>query len=244
VDLGQRLDYTAVVIAEVPVWIPGGPEAFARGWAPTTGGGWTALGGLTDRQRRYWRERGEAEGRPPDPPLLVRHIERFREVAYTAVTERVARLLATPPLAESATTLLVDQTGVGVAVVDGMRAAGLRPVGITIHGGDAIHADRGRGEVSVPKSALISSTQVLLEQRRLRVAPDLAHAGTLLAELRDYEVRINPAGHAAFSARSGQHDDLVLAAALVGWWYEWFYWHVEERHRVAHRAPMEEVTYA
>ena len=49
--------------------------------------------------------------------------------------------------------LIVDATGVGAAVLDHLRAAGLEPVGILIHGGDAV--TRGRWVLRVPKRDLV-----------------------------------------------------------------------------------------
>jgi hypothetical protein len=43
-------------------------------------------------------------------------------------------------------------------------------------------------------------------------------------ELRDYRVEISEAtGHDSYNARSGRHDDLVLATALAVWFRD-FYW--------------------
>ncbi len=49
------------------------------------------------------------------------------------------------------------------------------------------------------------------------IAERLPLARTLTQELADFEVKISPSGHDTYSARSGQHDDLVLAVAIVAW---------------------------
>jgi hypothetical protein len=148
----------------------------------------------------------------------VRHLERFPlGTAYTAVCTRVASLFAGPPLADS--TLVVDQTGVGRPVIDLLRRsklrARLRPVTITA-GHKASPADGGGW--LVPKKELVSTLQVLLQARRLKVSPALAEAATLVRELVNFQVKVTAAAHETFGAwREGVHDDLVLAVAIAAW---------------------------
>ena len=114
--------------------------------------------------------------------------------------------------------LAVDQTGVGRAVVDLPRKARprctIRP--ITITAGSAVVAD-GAGW-HVPKKELVGTLQILLQSRRLKVAPSLPAAQTLVQELTTFQVKITPAANETFGAwREGAHDDLVLAVAIAAW---------------------------
>ena len=60
--------------------------------------------------------------------------------------------------------------------------------------------------------------QVMLQARRLKVAPSLPEAATLVRELTTFQVKITPAANEVFGAwREGQHDDLVLAVAIAIW---------------------------
>lgn len=68
---------------------------------------------------------------------------------------------------------------------------------------------------SVPKSELVSKLQALLHSGQLKIAASLPDAAVLARELQDFRVRFTEAGNATFSAREGQHDDLVLALALA-----------------------------
>jgi hypothetical protein len=105
-------------------------------------------------------------------------------------------------------------TGVGVPVVEALRAASLGCRGITavtITGGErAREAPLGLGEHwHVPRADLLSGLQVLLERGELKIAKKMAEAGTLMRELLGMRTdRIET---------SGQHDDLVLAVALACW---------------------------
>src|ERR1700704_4179287 len=148
----------------------------------------------------------------------VRHLERFPlGTSYTAVCARLVTIYAAPPLAH--TTLAVDQTGVGRPVLDMLRrspiSASIRP--ITITGGHKATPNEGCGYL-VPKKELVSVLQVMLQARRIKVAPSLPEAATLVRELTTFQVKITPATNEVFGAwREGQHDDLVLAVAIGIW---------------------------
>jgi hypothetical protein len=122
-----------------------------------------------------------------------------------------------PPLAGS--DLAVDQTGVGRPVVDMLQRstidASIRA--ITITGGHKATPNEAGGWL-VPKKELVSVLQVMLQARRIKVAPSLPEAATLVRELTTFQVKITPAANEVFGVwREGQHDDLVLAVAIAVW---------------------------
>lgn len=172
---------------------------------------------------RAW-EPGRAGRKDAQSAYSVRHLERFPlGTPYTAVCTRVADLFAAPPLAGSR--LAVDQTGVGRPVVDVLRAGGsggpLRAVltAVTITAGSKAHKDEA-GDWMVPKKELVSTLQVLLQARRLKVSAALPEATTLVKELKGFQVKITAAANETFGAagwREGSHDDLVLAVAIAAW---------------------------
>jgi hypothetical protein len=119
--------------------------------------------------------------------------------------------------------LVVDQTGVGRPVVDMLRAAELKPVAVTITGGDS--ASRDGLDYRVPKRDLVSVVQVLLQAERLKIARALPEAQTLTSELLAFKVSISLKGYDSYgndqgSWRENPHDDLVLAVALAAWYGE------------------------
>jgi hypothetical protein len=152
----------------------------------------------------------------------VRHLERYAlNTPYPAMIDHITALMNRPPLA-GRSALVVDATGVGRPVVDALKDAGLKPVAVTITGGG--RAALMRGGWHVPKRDLIASAQIALQSRRLVIAEGLPETETLVRELRDYRVEISEAtGHDSYNARSGRHDDLVLATALAVWFRD-FYW--------------------
>lgn len=156
---------------------------------------------------------------------VVRAVERMAlGTSYPHITDRVAKALANvealgrkrqgrggPGIGRIA--LVVDATGVGIAATDLLRERGLRPVAVTITGTDRQTA-REDGVLSVGKAFLVSRLQISLQAGRLHL-PNTPEAGILVDELKDYRIDVSDRGTASFNARSGQHDDLVLALALA-----------------------------
>lgn len=117
--------------------------------------------------------------------------------------------------------LVVDVTGVGRPVVDELYYRGLRPIAISIHGGDTVSFSKNRYlEFKVPKRDLIANLQVLVQNNLIKVNPKLKHSKLLANELRNIRIKINPkTSHDSYGAwREGEHDDLVLAVAVAAWY--------------------------
>ena len=215
VDLGQVQDYTAVAVV-------GLDEAYLAACRARD----DAYDHLSRAQkdphldevdlRIMEREIDEEPESVPEPVYEVRHLERLPlGTRYPEVVGRVKTLLSTPPLADEYA-LAVDATGVGVAVTDMLRNAGLHFDGVTITSGEK--ESREGSHWRVPKRDLISACQVLLQQRRLRIAASLPEAKTLTEELLNFRYKITQASNLTYEAwREGAHDDLVLALSLAVW---------------------------
>lgn len=152
----------------------------------------------------------------------IRHIERMElGTRYTAIVAHVRDLLWTDALYQKCE-LVIDATGVGQGVADMFTEGGLHFTGVKIHGGDNVSWDAG--EARVPKRDLAAVLQVLYqaEPRRIEVAKSLLLAETLNSELLAFRVKLDPrTAHDSYAAwREGDHDDLVLAAALALWYAE------------------------
>jgi hypothetical protein len=135
-------------------------------------------------------------------------------MSYPDIVNLVQRALGQPAIDPNI--LLLDNTGVGVAVSDLFRQAKLNFCPITITGGDKVTRD-GRS-IRVPKRDLVSTLQVLFQTKRLKIAGDLNESQTLMEELLNFQVKISLTGHDSYGAwRERTHDDLVLAVALACW---------------------------
>ena len=150
----------------------------------------------------------------------IRHLRRWPlGTSYAAVAADLVALLRQPPLHRPV--LVVDQTGVGQAVVDFLAT---RPLSATLErvvitGGQQVKR-AASGAWHVPKKELVAGLLRLLQCRRLQV-DDLPERALLLEELQLFRVKITAAAKETFQAwRAGDHDDLVLAVALACWWAE------------------------
>jgi hypothetical protein len=176
----------------------------------------------------------ERHGAHPAYNFQVRHLQRWQlGTSYPAIVADVAEtarrtdaLLGdrqpryNPLIGEvRQPEVVVDATGVGAPVTDLFQRerlpAKLRRVVIT--GGDTVSVDSGSWRI--PKRELVSIVQVLLQGGRLKVAPELPEATTLVRELENFQVKISiDTAHDSYGAwREGTHDDLVLAVALSLW---------------------------
>lgn len=195
-DLGQVRDHTAVAVVT--------PDDLYK----------EALELNAELRRRRYPDWALVE--PHDPIYEVVHLERLPlGTRYPDVVERVKALLATPPLQGNAE-LAVDATGVGAPVVDMLGHAGLSFKSVVMTGGEREARDGDTHRV--PKRDLVAAPQVLLQGRRLKIAPDLPDAETLTDELLNFRHEVTRSANETYGAwREGDHDDLVLAVALAVW---------------------------
>ena len=147
----------------------------------------------------------------PKPDIHIRHLERIRlGTSYPEVIERVTAIVETLPGAD----LIVDATGIGRPVIDQMRATGLDPVAVTITSGRFMSFDGNMWRV--PKKALLRPLVAASEAGRLKVAKGLRETEAFQRELQAFQRRITARGYSAFGG-VGEHDDLVIAVALICW---------------------------
>jgi hypothetical protein len=162
-----------------------------------------------DDKAKTWRQ-------PSTEHFRVYHLERLKlGMPYPAQVQHVAALLRRAPLDAGCTTV-IDETGVGRAVGDIFNTAGLRPKRVTItaglettrHGGDSWH---------VPKGVLISTLDARLQTEEFQIADTILDGLALRDELKNFHRHVGDAGRATWGARTGTHDDLVLACAIALW---------------------------
>jgi hypothetical protein len=162
--------------------------------------------------------------------LHLKHLERYPlKTPYTDIADQVKSLLSGPPfttpallngrLARPTTELIVDRTGVGVAVTDLLKERRLNYIAVTITGlGQKVNR-HGTREYSVPKQDLVSALEVPFHKGTLKVAKGLEGWPKLREELLNFRRKQNTrTAHISYEHwRESDHDDLVLAAALACW---------------------------
>jgi hypothetical protein len=168
---------------------------------------------------------GEMDYATYERPRVRRFRMRFLEqlalgTSYPTVVERVRQVVRQRPLMGRCT-LVMDATGVGAPVLDLMRVAnlgcGIVPVNLT--GGE--RESQTGGLWNVPKQVLISGLLVMLEKKDLALSMRVASARVLDKELAGMEARVSRSGQLNFGTREGEHDDVVIAAALACWRARW-----------------------
>jgi hypothetical protein len=216
-DLGQANDYTAAAVVRRMEAL----EYYTEHDLQQEGERWPQSGAYAALKA------GKPKSRTEQYHCV--HLQRWPiGTRYPVIVSEVAEMLRRLPAPQQPKTawskaenhLVIDRTGVGRAVYDMFTDLGVRPVGITITGGDK--PVRDRRDWSVPKKDLAGALQATLGTGRLKIAPELPETPVLVQELQNFEVRISTSGHAQFAAdwRSGTHDDLVLALACAVWYAE------------------------
>jgi hypothetical protein len=145
----------------------------------------------------------------------VRHLERLPlGMTYPAQVMHVAQMLSRPPLRDAE--LAIDETGVGRPVGDMFQQHGLKPTRVTITSGQE-QSRAGPYSWHVPKNILIPNLEARMHSGELRISNALSEAPALRDELKDFQRKIAETGRSTWTARTGQHDDLVLALAIGVW---------------------------
>ena len=159
-----------------------------------------------------------------------------QDMRYQDLATHLARLLSDKKL-QNNNDLIVDGTGVGVAVVDIMRDKGLTPIPIVATGGGDAHpvyaeagnifghGDKLRGmrtvaEWHVPKVEMVQAGQVAMEQHLFRPAPNVKHLEEFKEQLMNFKGKFNEkTDYTAYNAEDDEvHDDLITCFLQAMWW--------------------------
>lgn len=142
---------------------------------------------------------------------FIRHLERLPlGMSYPDQVTRIKGLYQELLKFRSVPVLVVDFTGVGRAVSDLLTKEQLRHIKLTITGGN--DANIKGDEWHVPKQELISALLVSFQTGQLRISDQLPLADTMIKELINFKMRMNPkTKNISFEGRDGVNDDLVLS---------------------------------
>lgn len=205
IDIAKRRDFTAIQIyRDTPELIRGDKAAHAP-----------------DRQFHYQDLVYQFKG---------------QDMRYQDLAMHVVRLLSDKKVNNN-NDLIVDGTGVGVAVVDIFRERGLNPIPIVAtSGGTArpVYADIGNifgtgeqlkgmqtvSEWHVPKVEMVQAGQVAMEQRLVRIAPNVNHLDDFREQLQGFKGRFNEkTNYTRYDAEDDDvHDDFITCYLMAMWW--------------------------
>jgi hypothetical protein len=209
VALGRRHEKTAISVTE-RTYIPTG-EVFNKTHYEV-GYGWPRLEAHEQVSLEYH----------------VRHLERHPS-RYSKVAQRVPEIVSE---IGRDVLLVVDITATGrpaYSLILRELAAALKGTPIHFkHGPITVSGVAGGVSQSpdvgylVPRRDLISSTQILFEEEKLKIAEGLSLAGTLTEELLAFKSKATQKPDDLEGWREGKDDDLVLAVAISVWVAERF----------------------
>jgi hypothetical protein len=200
VELGQVSDVTAIAVVEsLTLPILRSEEVRSRNWVSV--------------HPVYRAPDGSETREHPPVNFALRHLERIPAgVSYPEIVSRVESLHS--QLAKPA--VILDATGVGKAAVELFRLSNFNLSVFTLMAGDQMVQD-GRS-YRIPKRDVISTTQVLLQTGRLKIARSLPHAALLARELVNFHFKVGQdRSEDVLDWREGPDDDLVLALAIAAW---------------------------
>lgn len=141
-----------------------------------------------------------------DYPIIVKQIEEtYRLVESEQDADRVA--------------LIVDRGGPGRPIVDYLKKAKLRPIGITVTGGD-VQKDREEDDMTCPKKDIVSALIFEAQSGWVKINETLEWAKELENEFDYFGYKINrDTGNITYESQERRiHDDLVVSVAS-GLWY-------------------------
>ena len=163
--------------------------------------------------------------RPERATLLyrLRDLKRWKlGTPYTVIVADVATVMDDVRIHRYGGQLVVDCGGVGMAVLDELRAAGVMAVtGVVLTGGSAITQSSSDARVvNLPKKELVTPLVAAYQAGRLRVGRSVPQEFD--QELRAFGYKLNKdTAHVSYESLSQQvHDDQVVAVALAYWWGE------------------------
>lgn len=214
-DLGTRVDYTALSVLRQHA-VPTGRTVRSRaGFSLDEGAVYDMVPELEYCYDVTYLDRWRGRGYRALVPIVAELLEELRQETHR---QRLAANILNAP--DVPVWTLVDSTGVGLPVLEDLRAAGLSCTGITITGGDTWN--QSGQDFRVPKAHLVSTLRVLIESHRLTVSDALPLGSVLERELQSFKVKTKlSTGNDSYGAdeswRENPHDDTVLATAMAAW---------------------------
>lgn len=181
---------------------------------------------VIEPRSEYWHPKGNESELDWTNHYTVFWLERFDPGRpSSAIAARVRAIAADQQLGHGYD-VLVDITKTGSTAVRSLEDLGVRyvtPIETTNADAAAYH----NGTERVPFRDVIGAAHVALQDDRLRAAPDLDLAATVLRDLLACDP--NTKGR---TTEAGQSDDLMIAVAMAVWWGERLQWNEEVAERM------------
>lgn len=215
-DIGQRVDPTAIVVAERQ--LRGYQESrYTESELRQLGrGGDGITGGTIHYAIRFIERLPLGTSYPKAADRIAEVVRNLSSAAIRNIEPRLQQAYGSTIPGKSVHQVLIDATGVGTPVVDLLEERRVEPLtAVYLTGGEK--ATREHGELRLAKSLLVSRLQVLLQERRIHL-PNTQQARDLTEELLNYDIRITETANLQMGVfKTGKHDDLATALGLACW---------------------------
>jgi hypothetical protein len=146
-------------------------------------------------------------------------LERRQRLSYPDLVAWVASARKIPEFNRDVTQapeLVIDSTGIGIAVRDLLVKAGIRPIAVTTTAGN-VQTRVDAHNFHVGKALLVGKFLSAFDAGRFQINPNLPAYPLFERELLAFKAEISARGNAIFEAADGEHDDMISACALITW---------------------------
>ena len=152
-----------------------------------------------------------------------------RRLSYMELGEYTQEMLQSLALGDQ-TALIIDGTGIGETVYDIYTSLGLEPVKIIFTSGETAAVEKNRTQFSkqfgavsgykVPKADMISASQVIFQQGRIRFAEGIDFRDECFQQLQSFVGKVNEKTHNVKYENLSEdiHDDFVTMIIQACWY--------------------------
>lgn len=140
---------------------------------------------------------------------------------YPVLVSQVCDFMQDPRLVTNRAILVVEATGVGVGIIQDIRAKGVMARGVWLTSGSS-ETQNPAGLINLPKVDMVTSLVRVFQTGRIKIAKSLEYAQQFREELEGFKRTIKRStANMTFEAESEKiHDDLVNAVGIAVWFGE------------------------
>jgi hypothetical protein len=156
-----------------------------------------------------------------DATYRLVNLERRQRLSYPDLVNWVVQALKTPALNHEVIappTIVLDATGVGIAVRDLLRKESAPLESVIVTAGNSKNRDPDGYHVG--KARIYGKFLSAFDSGRVQLNPNLPSFEQLEHEFLAFKAQISAKGNALFEAEEGEHDDLITSIALPVWYFE------------------------
>jgi len=157
------------------------------------------------------------------PKYILRDIKRYPlKTDYMHIVLDVSSILNREELL-SKSVFVMDYSGVGTPIYDlfKINMSNTYPIGVSIAGGNNTHW-RTRSNAIVAKKDIVSTFQVVIQNKRLIIPYNLSLIREVEKEFLNFKAKLTKTASVIFEAKGSiYHDDIVMSIGVALWYSEY-----------------------